>query len=163
MTFVVVRSCMIREFPGGSTMKFLLALTIGLIIGVALAAAVETRVTYIDHDQVAAKLAKGGSMVSTPAYTVSASYRNKAGQVEVHDKETDVFYVTDGDATLVTGGTMIGGKDTTPHQHLGTDIQGGETHHLSKGDVIVIPAGTPHWFKVVPGHISYFVVKSIQP
>ena len=144
-------------------MKFLLTLAAGLILGVMLTAAVETHVTYIDHDQVAAKLAKGGQMLSTPAFSVSASHRDKAGQVEVHDKETDVFYVTDGEATFLTGGTMIGGKDTTPHQHLGTDMQGGESHHLSKGDVIVIPAGTAHWFKAVPNSISYFVVKSIQP
>jgi len=144
-------------------MKLLLTLTIGLIVGVALTAAVETHVTYLDHDQVAAKLAKGGPMVNAPGYLVSASHRDKAGKVEVHDKETDVFYVTDGEATLVTGGMMIGGKESSPHQHLGTEIEGGETRHLSKGDVIVIPAGTPHWFKAVPSEISYFVVKVIQP
>ena len=58
---------------------------------------------------------------------------------------------------------MVGGKDTRPGQHLGTGMQGGETHHLSKGDVMVIPAGTTHWFRDVPDHISYFVVKVIQP
>jgi quercetin dioxygenase-like cupin family protein len=144
-------------------MKLLLTLTIGLIAGAALIAAVETHVTYIDHDQVAAKLAKGGPLVSGPGYAVSASHRDKAGQVEVHDKETDIFYVTDGEATFVTGGTMVGGKDTAPNQHLGTEIKGGETHHLSKGVVMVIPAGTPHWFKAVPSTVSYFVVKSVQP
>ena len=44
---------------------------------------------------------------------------------------------------------MIGGKNTKAGQWLGTDIQSGESHHLSKGDVIVIPAGVPHWFKEV--------------
>ena len=58
---------------------------------------------------------------------------------------------------------MVGGKETGPNQHLGTDMMKGETHHLSKGDVVVIPAGTTHWFKEVPDHISYFVVKVIQP
>jgi quercetin dioxygenase-like cupin family protein len=144
-------------------MKFLLTLAAGLIASIAVTAAVETHVTYIDHEQVAAKLAKGGPMVSAPGYLVSASHRDKAGKVEVHDKETDVLYVTDGEATFVTGGTMIGGKESSPHQHLGTEIEGGQAHHLSKGDVIVIPAGTPHWFKTVPTEISYFVVKVIQP
>jgi quercetin dioxygenase-like cupin family protein len=109
------------------------------------------------------KLAKGGTMVSTPTYIVLGSHRDKEGQVEVHDKETDVFYVTDGQATFLTGGTMIGGKQTSPNQSLGTDMKGGQSHSLSKGDVIVIPAGTPHWFKNVPDHINYFVVKVIQP
>lgn len=144
-------------------MKFWLTLAIGLMIGVVLTAAVESHVFFMNHDQVASKLAKGGSILSTPSYTVSASHRDKPGQVEVHDKETDIFYVTEGQATFLTGGALIGGKDTSPGQHLGTDMQGGETHNLSKGDVLVIPAGTTHWFRNVPDHISYFVVKVIQP
>jgi len=145
-------------------MKVWLAMAIGLTVGVLLTTAAETHmVSYFDHDSVGMKLAKGGSFLSTPTYSVSASHRDKAGQVEVHDKETDVFYVTDGTATFLTGGTMMGGKVTTPNQHLGTDMQGGEPHSLSKGDVMVVPAGTPHWFKTVPDHVSYFVVKVIQP
>jgi quercetin dioxygenase-like cupin family protein len=45
---------------------------------------------------------------------------------------------------------------------LGTDIQGGESHHLVKGDVIVVPAGIPHWFKEVPQSINYYVVKVLK-
>ena len=131
-------------------------LTAALLLG---AAAESTAVTYVDQERVA----KGGSLVTAPDYTVSVLRRTAAGQVEVHEKETDIFYVTDGQATFVTGGTMIGGKVSRPNQLLGTDIQGGETHHLKKGDVIVIPAGTPHWFKEVPQSIQYFTVKSIKP
>jgi mannose-6-phosphate isomerase-like protein (cupin superfamily) len=119
-------------------------------------------VTYIGHEKVAQALAKGGDLVKAPDLTVLGSFRNGAGQVEVHEKETDVFYVVDGAATLVTGGTMAGGKTTAPGQVRGTDIHGGETHHLAKGDVIVIPAGIPHWFKEVPGSISYYVVKVLK-
>ena len=119
-------------------------------------------VTYVPHDKVAAALSKGGPLVGASDFTVSGSHRNGPGQVEVHDHETDIMYIVDGEATFVTGGTMIGGKVTKPGQRLGTEIQGGETHHLSKGDVMVIPAGTPHWFKEVPGPISYYVVKVIK-
>jgi mannose-6-phosphate isomerase-like protein (cupin superfamily) len=121
-------------------------------------------VSYVAHDKVTAALAKGGSLVNAPdlGLTVSCSHRDKPGGVEVHDHETDVIYMVDGDATFVTGGTMIGGKDTKPGQHLGTDIQGGETHHLTKGDVIVVPAGTPHWFKEVRPTVSYYVVKVLK-
>jgi quercetin dioxygenase-like cupin family protein len=94
---------------------------------------------------------------------VSGSHRDKAGQVEVHEKETDVIYVVDGTATFVTGGTMVGGKMTGPGQLMGSDIKDGQTHHLSKGDVIVIPATTPHWFKEVPQSVSYYVVKVLKP
>jgi mannose-6-phosphate isomerase-like protein (cupin superfamily) len=119
-------------------------------------------VTYVEHDKVVAALAKGGPLVSAPDLLVSGSHRDKAGLVEVHDKETDVIYVVDGDATFVTGGTMIRGKNTKAGQHLGTEIKGGETHKLSKGDVIVVPAGTPHWFKEVPHSVSYYVVKVLK-
>jgi mannose-6-phosphate isomerase-like protein (cupin superfamily) len=119
-------------------------------------------VQYFGHDEIAAKLAKGGPIASDPAFTVSASHRDKAGNVEVHDKETDIFYVTDGSATFVTGGKMIGGKQSKANQWLGTSIEGGETHNLSKGDVMIVPAGTPHWFQKVPSSISYYVVKSLK-
>jgi len=122
-----------------------------------------SKVIYVDHDKVAGALAKGGPLASGPDFLVSGSHRDKAGQVEVHDKETDVIYVVDGSATFVTGGTMIGGKNTKPGQSLGTDIKGGETHQLAKGDVIVVPAGMPHWFKEVPSSVSYYVVKVVKP
>jgi quercetin dioxygenase-like cupin family protein len=144
-------------------MKSLLALTAVLITTVLLAwAAGSGSVTYVGHDKVDAALAKGGPLVNAPDLLVSGSHRDKAGQVEVHDKETDVIHVIDGEATFVTGGTMVGGKVTKPGQHLGVSIEGGETHHLTKGDVIVIPAGTPHWFKEVPQSISYYVVKVLK-
>ena len=118
--------------------------------------------TYISHDKVAEALAKGGSLASTKEYTVSGAHRNGPGQVEVHDKETDILYVIDGEATFVTGGTMVGGKMSKAGQWLGSDITGGQTHHLVKGDVVTIPAGMPHWFKEVPKSVSYFVVKVLK-
>ena len=120
-------------------------------------------VTYLDHDKAAVALEKGGAIARASDYTVSGAHRSGPGQVEVHDKETDIFYVTDGEATFITGGTMVGGKMTKAGQWLGTDIQGGEVHHLTKGDVVVIPAGTPHWFKEVPKSVNYLVVKVIKP
>ena len=118
--------------------------------------------TYIGHDKVADALTKGGPLASTKAYTVSGAHRNAAGQVEMHERETDILYVTDGEATFVTGGTMVGGKKTEAGQWRGTDITGGQAHHLAKGDVITIPAGMPHWFKEVPKSVSYFVVKVLK-
>lgn len=119
-------------------------------------------VVFVDHDKVAAALAKGGGLVTASDVLVSGSHREKPGQVEVHDKEMDVIYVVDGTATFVTGGKIVGAKNTRPDQWLGTDITGGTTQKLVKGDVIVVPAGTPHWFKEVPGPISYYVVKVVK-
>jgi quercetin dioxygenase-like cupin family protein len=120
-------------------------------------------VTFVGHDKVNASLAKGGALVKAKDLLVSGSHRDKAGQVEVHDTETDVIYVIEGTATFVTGGKMIGGRQSAPGQMLGTSIEGGETHQLTKGDVVVVPAGNPHWFKEVPAPgINYYVVKVLK-
>src|SRR5215510_4024939 len=144
---------------GGTIMKLPLLVTTLLISAVLLAMPADSTVTYVDHE----KVAKGGSLATAPDLSVSVNRRTGPGQVEVHDKETDTFYILDGEATIVTGGTMVGGKVSRPNQQLGTSINGGETRHLAKGDVMVIPAGVPHWFKEVPKEINYYVVKVIKP
>ena len=116
-----------------------------------------------DAPAVAAALAKGGALVRASDVFVSGSHRDAAGRVEVHDHELDVFYIVEGSATFVTGGTMVGGTRPRPGQWLGTDIVGGTVHTLAKGDVVVVPAKTPHWFKQVQTPISYFTVKVITP
>jgi len=142
-------------------MKLMLALVASFATAFLLMAA--DPVTYMDHTAVEKAMVKGGNIAKAADHNVAANHRDKAGEVEVHDKETDIFYVTDGEATLVTGGTMVGGRDTGPGQHRGTDVKGGETRHLSKGDVVVIPAGVPHWFKEVPKAVSYLTVKVLKP
>lgn len=139
-----------------------LLLSSAVLLATSCLAQAQNTVTYVPKEQVAAALAKGGQLVKASGYLVSASHRDKAGQAEIHDHETDVFYVVDGAATFVTGGEITGGKRTKPGQHLGTGISGGQTHQLQKGDVIVIPAGTPHWFKEVPKSVSYYVVKVVK-
>src|SRR5215472_15783431 len=94
-----------------------------------------SQVTQVDHEKVAAALAKGGALVTSKDFTVQGIRRAGPGQVEIHEKETDIFYVTDGEATIVTGGTMVGGRQTAPNQLRGSDVKGGEIRHLKKGDV----------------------------
>ena len=140
-------------------MKLGLASAIVLAAVVLLNAAAAGKVTYIGHD----KVAKGGTLLTAADLTVLMMHRAGPGEVEIHDKETDTFHVLEGEATFITGGTMTGGRVTAPNQRRGKNITGGETYHLSKGDVIVIPAGIPHWFKDVPKSIDYYVVKVIKP
>jgi len=145
-------------------MRFCLMLASALVVGaVAAAQNSDSSVVHVDPEKVAAALAKGGPLVTRPDLLVQGSHREAAGQVEVHDKETDVLYIVDGEATFAYGGRMVGGQVTRPGQWLGSDIAGGETHRLAKGDVFVVPAGVPHWFKDVPKSVSYFVVKVLKP
>ncbi len=130
-----------------------------------LTAADQTEVAYIPRDKVDAALANKADihLLTADNLMVEGNYRNKAGNVEMHEKLTDIFYITDGSATFVAGGKLEGGSATTPGQIRGGTIQGGQTYHLVKGDSIVIPAGVPHWFKEVPQSVSYFVVKIPKP
>jgi mannose-6-phosphate isomerase-like protein (cupin superfamily) len=143
-------------------MKRLLTITAFLTVAASYAAAQTPAVTHVDKEKVAAALAKGGVLVTAPNLVVQGATRSAPGQVEVHDKETDVIYIVEGDATFVTGGTMVGGKSTGPGQFRGSDIQNGHSQHLAKGDVVVVQAGTPHWFKEVPKSVNYLVVKVLK-
>ena len=144
-------------------MRILMTLAAAVALAVLSLHAADPAATYVDHDKVAEAFAKGGALAQGSDFSASVARRAGPGQVEVHEKETDIFYITEGDATFVTGGTMVGGKLSRPGQWLGTDIQGGVTHHLTKGDIITIPAGVPHWFKEVKSPILYYMVKVIRP
>lgn len=144
-------------------MRALIAVALLTLATLPTLSAQEAQVTYVPAEKVAATFAAGGRFAAGSDYSASVLRRTSAGQSEVHVKETDIFYVVDGEATFVTGGTMVGGKETRPNQLLGTGIDGGQTHQLKKGDVIIIPAGVPHWFKDVPASINYFTIKVIKP
>jgi mannose-6-phosphate isomerase-like protein (cupin superfamily) len=122
-------------------------------------------VRYIPSSEVQASFEKGSPLVdhSGRNYAVITGKRDKAGTAELHEKDTDVFYIVDGTATYVTGGKMIDGKSTASREVRGSGIEGGDTRQLSKGDVLIIPAGVPHWFKEVQGPFHYFVVKVQNP
>ena len=92
-------------------------------------------------------------------YMVHASRREKAGMSEVHELDTDIIYVLDGTATFVTGGKSVDPKMVAHSEYRGSMIEGGETRQLKKGDVVIVPKGTPHWFKQVDGVFQYYVVK----
>ncbi|MGH6628398.1 MAG: heme-binding protein, partial [Burkholderiales bacterium] len=118
-------------------------------------------VSYFEKEKVVAAFEKGAVLFdNSNKYMVHASHRDKAGVVEVHEQDADIIYVLEGSATFVTGGEMIGGKVIGPGEIRGADVKGGETRTISKGDVIIVPAGTPHWFKEVPGPLNYYVVKA---
>lgn len=115
-------------------------------------------VIYFSGDQTRA-FAAGRPLTETDAYKVHASRREKPGQAEVHDRDTDIIYVLDGTATLVTGGTAVDAETTAPDERRGGSISGGTTRRLAKGDVVVVPHGTAHQFTEVQAPFLYYVVK----
>jgi glc operon protein GlcG len=119
--------------------------------------------TYLDTARVAAAFARGATLLENDRFKVHASRREAPGMAEVHTRDTDIVYVLRGSATLVTGGTVLDARPTAPDEVRGSAIAGGETRQLVQGDVIVIPNGTPHWFKDVEGPFLYYVVKVTEP
>ena len=118
-------------------------------------------VAVIPHEQLAAGLAHTGNshLLTAANLAVEGNFRDKAGDPEMHLRQTDVFYITDGEATIVTGGKYTGSRSERPNQFHGGAITGGTPHHVVKGDAMVIPAGIPHQFAEVPKTVSYYVVK----
>jgi glc operon protein GlcG len=125
-------------------------------------AAAPTPAHVFHAKEVLAAFTKDGRLVESAGYKVNTSRRVEPGLAEVHARETDVFYVVEGSATLVLGGTVVEPRAISADETRGTAIQGGETHPLRPGDVVVIPPGTPHQFTQVHGPLHYFVVKPIS-
>ncbi len=115
--------------------------------------------TFIDAKNVSAAFVKGMPLLETAGYKVHASRRVEPGQAEIHTLDTDVIYVVDGSATLVTGGKAIDTKTIAPNEIRGSKIDGGEEHQITTGDAIIIPNGVPHQFTSVTGELHYFVCK----
>jgi len=121
------------------------------------------QVTQIAAAQVKAAYQHDTTLVHTNAYRVNASRRDGPGEAEIHLRDTDIFYIQQGSAEFITGGEVIAPRNTSNIEIRGSEIKGGEVHQLKAGDVITIPHGVPHWFKLVNTPFTYFVVKSTSP
>jgi mannose-6-phosphate isomerase-like protein (cupin superfamily) len=116
--------------------------------------------TYIGSAEVSAAFAKGRPLIETDGYKVHASRREAPGLAEVHARDTDIIYVLSGTATILTGGDVVDGQTTAKDEIRGPSIKGGQTQHLARGDVLVVPQGVPHQFTAVDAPFLYYVVKA---
>ena len=144
-------------------MKYLPALAAILstaaLVTLGTAAGFPPRVHYVSHDKTAAAFVKGENIIRDEGLIVIANRAVQRGS-EMHDHTNHVFIIMDGEAEFITGGKIVDAKVTEPGQTRGTGIEGGESHHLSKGDVITIPAKTPHQWKDTSktGSVGYYAV-----
>jgi mannose-6-phosphate isomerase-like protein (cupin superfamily) len=144
-------------------MKYRLALAAILstaaLVTLGTAAGFPPHVHFVDHEKVTAAFVKGGNIIKDEGLTVIANRAVQRGS-EMHDTTNHVFIIMDGEADFVTGGKIIDPKTEGPGQTRGSGIEGGETHHLTKGDVITIPAKTPHQWKDTSktGSVAYYAV-----
>jgi mannose-6-phosphate isomerase-like protein (cupin superfamily) len=93
-------------------------------------------------------------------HTMALAHVEATGQAEIHENMTDIFIVQSGEASLTVGGKLVDAKRTAPGEIRGTSIEGGVTKTLGAGDIVNIPAGTPHHTQVGSGQkITYVVMK----
>jgi mannose-6-phosphate isomerase-like protein (cupin superfamily) len=158
-----------------------LAITIGLAIAIAAAVAAVVAQqpapqsapemkTYTSAADVQALIAqkKAGPLLAAAPYTVNMEYRATVGGAAVHEREAEIFYIIDGTGTLVTGGKLVNETRTNPTNLSGTGIDGGSSRTVSKGDFILVPEGTPHWFSAFGGNgvlvdMSIHVPRPVPP
>ncbi len=84
-------------------------------------------------------------------YNANLEYRAAVGPAAVHEKDAEMFYVIDGSGTMVTGGKLVKEARTNPENLSGTGIEGGMSRPIAKGDFIIVPENTPHWFSAING------------
>jgi glc operon protein GlcG len=118
-------------------------------------------VLFFDAKQVSASFSTGSVLLdgNDRNYMIHTSRRDEPGLAEIHTLDTDIIYVMEGTATFVTGGTAVDAKEIAPNEIRGSRIEGGVTRHLSKGQVIIVPNNTAHWFKEVNGEFLYYTIK----
>ncbi len=145
-----------------TTSRKLALASIGLVLSAHGAFQAAPSVTHFGASEVSAAFAKGMPLVETSGYKIHASRREAPGMAEVHVRDTDIIYVLDGTATVVTGGDVIDGKALpgSADEIRGASMRGGTSQRLAKGDVFIVPNGVSHQFTDVQSPFLYYVVKA---
>jgi mannose-6-phosphate isomerase-like protein (cupin superfamily) len=113
--------------------------------------------------QTAEASASGGATLGDyGSHAIKLSVRITSGGAEVHAHYDDVFVVTEGTATLVTGGTVLDANPGEDGETKGSGIQNGTSHTIVKGDIVHVPAGTPHRLIIAPGVVFGAVVVKVK-
>lgn len=78
---------------------------------------------------------------------------------EVHDGSDDIYYVLDGRATLVLGGSLVEAKEVSPGEWRSKSAVGGTSYVIKKGDLVFVPRGTPHQRTVTGKGFKMILIK----
>lgn len=104
----------------------------------------------------------GSTLGDYNSHAIKLSVRTASGGAEVHARYDDVFFVTHGRATLITGGTVVNPTTDSQGETKGTRIQNGKSQVILKGDVVHIPAGVPHQLILAPGSVYSSIVVKVR-
>jgi mannose-6-phosphate isomerase-like protein (cupin superfamily) len=101
-------------------------------------------------------------LLALAPYGANLEYRAAVGPAAVHKKYAEFFYVVDGSATLMTGGKLANEKSNGDNLS-GTGIEGGSPRQVAKGDFVIVPENTPHWFSTINGTITLMSFRLPRP
>ena len=157
-----------RIFP------MILAAAFWTVAAVAQQPAASEPKTYSSAADVAALLAKAKAerkdqpliserILQLAPYNANLEYRASVGPAAVHETEAELFYVIDGSATMMTGGKLVNETRTNASNLTGTAIEGGTSRAVAKGDFIIVPEKTPHWFSAINGTIVLMTIHVPRP
>jgi mannose-6-phosphate isomerase-like protein (cupin superfamily) len=93
-------------------------------------------------------------------YKAQLEYRPLKAPAALHEKDAELFVVLQGTGDIITGGKLVNEKRVNPANLTGSDIADGQTHHVVKGDVLIVPNNTPH--QVVPTGGAPIVVMTMH-
>jgi mannose-6-phosphate isomerase-like protein (cupin superfamily) len=104
-------------------------------------------------------------IVQLAPYNANLEYRaaGVSAPASVHEREAEMFYVVDGAGTLVTGGTLRDEKRTNAENLTGSGIDGGTPRRLARGDWVMVPEKTPHWFTQIEGALVLMSIHLPHP
>jgi mannose-6-phosphate isomerase-like protein (cupin superfamily) len=116
-------------------------------------------ITSADFAAIVAKQPKdrngNATFLQLAPYNVNMEHRvNMPQNASIHDKEAELFYVVDGGGTIVTGGKLTNASKQNADNSTGSGIEGGTSKKIAKGDFILVPEGTPHWFSAIDGELT---------
>ena len=97
------------------------------------------------------------------SYRATLEYRQAGAPPAVHANQAEVFHVVSGAGQLVTGGVLDGLRQVDAANQSGTGISGGSGRRVAAGDMLVVPAGVPHWFPSVEGRLVLISLKVPMP
>src|SRR5215472_17150210 len=93
-------------------------------------------------------------------YKAQLEYRPLKAPAAVHEKDAELFVVLQGTGDIVTGGKLVDEKRVNAANLSGSGIADGQTHHVVKGDTLIVPNNTPH--QVIPGGDAPIVVMTMH-
>jgi mannose-6-phosphate isomerase-like protein (cupin superfamily) len=110
----------------------------------------------------AASGSSGATLGDFSSHAIKLSVRTSSGGAEVHAHFDDIFFVTGGSATLITGGRVLQPQTSLDGETKGSAIEGGTRQVLHEGDVVHIPAGMPHQLLISPGETYRSIVVKVK-